>query len=497
MMIQLRALIPSFVVLGVAVLILLFGPTTVRNLAYHDTQARMLLARERLADSTVLEAYNRALRDIAEVVEPSVVHISAEQAAPGSGRRLRTSLSSGSGWVYDDQGHIVTNYHVVADADSIEVQLASGEMRPATLVGSDASTDIAVLRVRGERLHPAVRADPREPVRQGDLVFAFGSPFDFRFSMSSGIVSGQGRFVDVIRDRTGRVGYENFIQVDAAINPGNSGGPLTDFRGHVIGMNTAIATGRRGTFDEGQFAGIGLAIPLSMIQPIVEQIIDQGYVEKGYLGVEIDTLDNRIRAELGAPGAGVYVRRVTADSPADRAGLQPRDVVLAVNGETTRSRTQLQAIVSSLRPGASVTLDIWRPDGVAGGSTMQIVVDLARLDSLVLRGELPPDQPEDHLREVGIARMRTATPDATAALGVAFHPGVLVEAIVPGSELENALPPGSIIVAIQDWPVTNTATLLATMRRFDLRANAFGGGVLAAVVRPDGSLANVRLRARR
>src|SRR5690606_35708911 len=125
----------------------------------------------------------------------------------------------------------------------IEVQLYNGELRPAEIVGFDRSTDIAVLKIPAGRLHPAVRRGPEAPVRQGDMVFAFGSPFDFRFSMSSGVVSGQGRSVGVIRDEFGRrSGYENFIQVDAAINPGNSGGPLTDFRGHVIGMNTAIAT---------------------------------------------------------------------------------------------------------------------------------------------------------------------------------------------------------------------------------------------------------------
>ena len=187
---------------------------------------------------------------------PLVVHISTEQTTRDrAGNRLH-STSSGSGWIYDNEGHIVTNYHVVKDADRIEVQLHTGLLREAQLVGVDQFTDIAVIKVSSARLHPAALAEEDDRVQQGDLVFAFGSPFDFRFSMSSGVVSGMGRHVGVIRDerRGGWTGYENFIQIDAAINPGNSGGPLTDVRGRVIGMNTAIATGRQSSFDEGQFA---------------------------------------------------------------------------------------------------------------------------------------------------------------------------------------------------------------------------------------------------
>ena len=179
---------PSLIVLATAMLVLFLGPGAVRHLTYQQTEARRIQAVQRLEQSNILEQINQAYRDIAVFVEPSVVHISARQPL---GRRGGI-VSTGSGWVYDEHGHIVTNHHVVANADRIDVQLASGEIRQGTMMGSDETTDIAVVKIDPGRLHPAVLAEVNEPVNQGDLVFAFGSPFDFRFSMSSGIVSGKG-----------------------------------------------------------------------------------------------------------------------------------------------------------------------------------------------------------------------------------------------------------------------------------------------------------------
>jgi len=273
--------------------------------------------------------------------------------------------------VYSKLGYVVTNSHVVRDADRIQVQLHTGITREATIVGYDQYTDIAVIKIDPVRLFPAVRAQPaadgESNVRQGDLVFAFGSPFDFRFSMSSGIVSGIGRSVGVIRDDQDRwVGYENFIQVDAAINPGNSGGPLTDARGHIIGMNTAIATGRGSTLDEGQFAGIGLAIPIEMIEPVVEQIIDTGSVKKGFLGVSVLDRESTVGDELALVGFsttyGLTVGRVDPDNPAYEAGLMFGDVITHVNGETVATLAQLEEATRGVENEDTAVLSIWRYD---------------------------------------------------------------------------------------------------------------------------------------
>ena len=372
---------PSLVVIATAALVLLAGPRLVRQLTFHQTEAQIVQARRALESTTVLDELNDAYRNIATMVEPSVVHISAFQRMPTVGG---SSLSSGSGWVYDNDGYIVTNHHVVADVDRIDVQLHSGAIREAELIGFDASTDIAVLKIDPARLHPAVRAESSQAVEQGDLVFAFGSPFDFRFSISSGIVSGKGRHVGVIRDRIGNVGYENFIQVDAAINPGNFGGPLTDHRGRVIGMNTAIATGgTRGGLDEGQFAGIGLAIPLEMIEPVVDQIIDKGFVTKGFLGVEVDDLWPVDRRRLAFNGDGALIRNVQPGTPAFTSGVRIDDIVIAVDGAAIESRPQLQSKISSVLPGDTVELTIVRYDDQGQQSAeMTIPVMLTRLDSL-------------------------------------------------------------------------------------------------------------------
>ena len=328
---------PGIVVLAAASAAILAAPLVVRSANHAQTTADIVRASRVLAGTDappggvgettqlvaareaviepILEQLNRAHRAIAKVVEPSVVHVSTLTTMR---RRAFTApyASSGSGWVWDQDGHIVTNAHVVESSDRVQVQFFDGELREAEVVGLDLRSDIAVLKVTPGGLHLSLRGDS-SLIEQGYMVFAFGSPFDFRFSMSSGIVSGLGRTAGLAD-----IDYENFIQTDAAINPGNSGGPLTDIRGRVIGMNTAIATGRGNSVGQGQFAGIGLAIPMSMIESVVTQIIETGEVRKGFLGVGLMSLDtaralgargNDVLAAVasGFRGEGAVVREVT------------------------------------------------------------------------------------------------------------------------------------------------------------------------------------------
>lgn len=266
---------PGLVVLAAAAAAILAAPFAIRRATDAQADSDIVLASRILAGETVgaqsdelvvalplLEQLNRANRAVARLVEPSVVHVSTVMTMQ---RRNFTGpyTSSGSGWIWDADGHIVTNAHVVEGSDRLQVQLFDGELRDAELVGLDLRSDIAVIKIATGGLHPSLRGDSAT-LEQGDMVYAFGSPFDFRFSMSSGIVSGLGRTAGLAD-----IDYENFIQTDAAINPGNSGGPLTDIRGRVVGMNTAIATGRGNGVGQGQFAGISLAIPMSMIESTV------------------------------------------------------------------------------------------------------------------------------------------------------------------------------------------------------------------------------------
>ncbi len=482
---------PSLIVLATAVLVLFLGPSAVQQLTYKQTEARRIQAVQRLETNDILQQINQAYRDIATSVEPSVVHISAAQTIQGSGGRQ--SLSSGSGWIYDADGHVVTNYHVVREANRIEVQLSSGALREATVIGFDELTDIAVLSITSGRLHPAQLGDIREPVKQGDLVFAFGSPFDFRFSMSSGVVSGKGRSVGVIHDDAGHSGYEYFIQVDAAINPGNSGGPLTDFRGRVIGMNTAIATGGRGnSLEDGQFAGIGLAIPLEMIVPAVSQIIENGVVVKGLLGVYVDRLDVSVAQRYGFIGSGAVVTGLQTGFPAETGGVEVGDIIMEINGKPVASPNQLQSLVSSILPGEIAELSIWRPNLEHNtGETLRIAVRLERLDPLREYGRVPSDQSTERIPQIGIAEMSTATPELASQYGAEYKVGVTIQRLVPNSALSRYVVPGTTIIAVGNYGVEDVDGFLEALRHYDLLR-----GVQARVVLPNGREEAIPLRAR-
>jgi serine protease Do len=413
-------------------------------------------ARDRLEGSTVLAEFNAALRDLARATEPSVVHVSV--AAETRGRLgVRDYTQSGSGWVWDERGHVVTNAHVVDGASRLEVQLNDGSLRRADLVGMDLRTDIAVLRVDGQGLQPA-RRSTRLP-EQGDMVFAFGSPFEFRFSMSSGIVSGIGRSAGLAE-----VEYENFIQVDAAINPGNSGGPLVDVGGHVIGMNTAIATGRGSTIGSGQFAGIGLAIPMQIVENVVEQIIEHGTVAKGFLGVGVTEVAGSgvlERQGLGDvfgvvsrhyAGEGTVVTRVSPESPAERAGLRVGDVIMSIGGRRITKREEVLSQVGTSRPGSELEMEIWRPDAEReAGERMRVKAELATLDATVNAGPFI-----QLLRDAGID-------DLSDSRGPVR--GVVIGTVSADSSLESTVPSGSIITALDGQAVGSLDDLMVRFIR--------------------------------
>jgi len=484
---RLAAYGPSLIVLCTVAVVLLAGPVAVRQLTYARTQQTIQQASERLWADNILESINAAHRDIALKVEPSVVYISTEQStrefAFGGDAPLR--LSSGSGWVYDDQGHIVTNEHVIQGAERIQVQLNTGQLRDARVLGTDPRTDIAVLKIAPGQLHPAERA-PSDSIEQGDQVFAFGSPFDFRFSMSQGIVSGTGRDAQ-LRD----VRYQNFIQVDAAINPGNSGGPLTDIYGRVIGMNTAIATGRQGSLNDGVFSGIGLAIPMEMIEGVVPQLIEQGEVSRGFIGVELyRELSAGSARALGFASEGVEVKKVNPGGPADEAGLRPGDVITRVDGRPVATLAQIQSTISARTPGETIELDVWRydrEDDIARNLTLDVT--LAEMDP----SQMLAQPMVIFLQGFGLyGNLSTATEENAARFGTPFQRGVLVEEVPAGSAIDGAIQPGSIITHVAEEPVWNLDAFYARVERFLMSARRTG--LLIRVVTPEGEEDSITLR---
>ncbi len=345
---------PAIIVSLTILLALAIVPMTVREATFAAERAKVILARQTLEDDDLLKRLDDAFTRIAQATGPSVVHIDVRSR---SGRRSMSG-ATGAGWVFDEHGHIVTNAHVVNEADVVLVQFSDGRVEEARVQGTDRSTDVAVLKVDSLNGHlPLPRASGVIP-RQGQLVFAFGSPFGFKFSMSQGIISGLGR------SPAGAVefgGSTNFIQTDAAVNPGNSGGPLVDSSGRVIGMNVAIATGRDtdGT-TEGQSAGISFAIPLSTVEYVAEQLIAGHEPSRGFLGITLPSLISTVVPDGSFQGTGVYVPAVVEDGPADEAGIEIGDIILRIDGERTPRVPVLQSVIASKRPGQVVDIELWR-----------------------------------------------------------------------------------------------------------------------------------------
>ena len=256
----------------------------------------------------------------------------------------------GSGVIVSKDGYILTNNHVVRDADSIYVRTIDDETYPAKVVGTDAKTDIAVLKIKAKNLKP-IKLGDSDKLRVGEIVLAIGSPLNpnLDHTVTQGIVSAKGR------SNVGLADYEDFIQTDAAINPGNSGGALVNLDGELIGINTAIAT------QSGGFQGIGFAVPINMAKNVMEQLIKRGKVVRGWLGVTIQDINQTMSKALGLKSReGALVGDVVKDSPADKAGLKPGDVIIAVDGKKIKNSTQLRNQIAGTEPGTKVKLTILR-----------------------------------------------------------------------------------------------------------------------------------------
>ncbi|QWE08774.1 Do family serine endopeptidase [Polynucleobacter ibericus] len=262
------------------------------------------------------------------------------------------SSSLGSGVLVSPEGIILTNHHVISDADEIDVALADGRKVKAKIIGSDPETDIAVLKIDAKQLPTPITLGKVESIHVGDVVLAIGNPFGVGQTVTSGIISALGR------DHVGINTFENFIQTDAAINPGNSGGALVDTRGHLIGINTAIYSKNGGSM------GIGFAIPINLAKQVMESILSNGSVTRGWIGVEPQNLSKELLESLGLPKntSGVLLSGVLEGGPADKGGIKPGDVLTAVNGNSTKDVRQLLNQIAQIGPGNGATLKILRKD---------------------------------------------------------------------------------------------------------------------------------------
>jgi S1-C subfamily serine protease len=489
---------PSILLLVALVAVMVLGPSLMRQLTWTRDDTRITLIADTLPNMPALEELSRAFKLVGEMVEPSVVHIQAVQEQAG-GRFIGRTYPSGSGWVYDEHGHIVTNNHVVESATEIRVKFADGSERDARLVGGDPKTDVAVIKVDGGWLHPAHIA--KDAVTKGDIVFAFGSPLHFEFSMSQGIVSATGRRLGLTdeRGRFGmmiRSGYENFIQTDAAINPGNSGGPLTNIHGEVIGMNTAIASegpSRRGdgTYIPGGFIGLGFAIPVDIIVPVADQIIaNNGRIERGYMGVYISDMTPAMAKTYGYDGVGVLVDDPVEGLPGARAGLQRGDIITEIEGRAMTTADDLRFKVASYPPGSKIEVKYFRDgelqtatvtlDRLPGSSVVRVTPDVEPAEPEEAEPAIAeaPDQqaeaetvpPQDAaLRRYGFTSVGDMTPEAAERMRVDYHPGVLVLGVERGSPAAEAaiFAQQQIITGVMGQPVENIEQLTEALAAQD------------------------------
>jgi Do/DeqQ family serine protease len=354
--------------------------------------------------------------------------------SPSPGPRARRETQSlGSGVVVDAKhGYILTNNHVVDHADQIEVTLRDGRTLSAKLVGSDPETDVAVIQVKADGLTEIPLADS-DGVRVGDFVVAIGNPFGLGQTVTSGIVSAMGR------SGLGLEGYEDFIQTDASINPGNSGGALVNLNGDLVGINTAIIGPSGGN------VGIGFAIPVNMARQVMDQIVNYGQVQRGQLGIVIQDLTPALAKVLGLDVTeGAVVPQVIEGSPAEKAGIQAGDVIVAVDGRPVRGAADLRNQVGLERPGARVRLEVWRD-----GKQRTVDVTIRGSKSVRLKGEAV----SPHLAGAEFANPEVGT-------GKEAPKGVEVAAVEQGSAAWDAgLRKGDRVVSVNRKPVNNVEEL--------------------------------------
>jgi serine protease Do len=360
---------------------------------------------------------------------------------PGrGGPQQRRVPSMGTGFVISKDGYILTNNHVIADVDELEVRFNNGDTAKAEVVGADPKTDLALIRVKGvDDLKPLVLGDSEE-IEPGDWVIAIGNPFGLSHTVTVGIVSAKGRQI-------GHGPYDDFIQTDAAINPGNSGGPLLNARGEVVGINTAINP---------QANTIGFAVPVSLAKSILSQLRDVGHVERGWLGVGIQRIDDDLAEAFDLPNRkGALVSQVSPGSPAEDAGFERGDVIVRFDGQDVDEMRSLPTLVSVTPIGKNVEVDILRK-----GKAKTLKVKIGKLDD--------PQQVATTNGPKGLEGLGFEVQDPNSTLmqqfGLKEAKGVIVTSVKSLSPAEDAgLRPGDVILEAGFKPVESATGLRSTL----------------------------------
>src|SRR5436305_3509445 len=431
-------------------------------------------AQPKVDPRALLHALEEAFTTAADRVTPAVVNVSAvprKQAAEETPERFREffgeefyerffrlrprveARASGSGVLVDPRGYVLTNNHVIENAQDIPVRLSDGRKLAGKLVGRDPKTDLAVLKVEAPAPLPAAELGDSDHLRVGQWAIAIGNPFGLDRTVTVGIISA------TARNRVGVATYENFIQTDASINPGNSGGPLLNLDGKVIGINTAIVAA-------GQ--GIGFSIPINQAKEVMRQLIASGRVVRGWLGIAIQDVTDELAGTFGVR-EGVLVAEVMKGGPAEAAGVRQGDVIVELNGAPIKEVPELQRRVAAVAPGQPVRLKVIRERKPVA---LSVTVTEMPAEEPVLAGA-----PEDEGWGLSVEPL---SGDAAAQLGLTIAAGLLVTDVVAGSPADKAgLRRGDVIVEVGKKPVAGPATLFRTLAQLKP-----GDRVLVFVQRP-------------
>ena len=431
-----RGFLLVLLVLSLAAVIVYGIPMVAERIGYRYEVGRARAAGElleRLDDDEVIRRSSALFRLASTRVHPAVVNVRTAKIAEirrpdGPAGAAPMPLGAGSGVVIDQEhGYVVTNHHVIAGADDIVVRLGRRELH-ARVVGSDEKTDLAVLQVEG-RLSAEAPWGDSDRLDIGDWVLAIGSPYELDRSVTAGIVSATGRGLPIFSDL-----YQDFIQTDAAINPGNSGGPLINLKGEVVGINTAILS------ETGGYQGIGLAISSTLARRVVEELIENGHVIRGYVGVTIQDVgpDDVAVAGLEEP-SGARIVAVVPGGPAARGGLRPGDIVLAIDGVPVADSNALRTRTFTLPIDRAVPVSIVR-DGDRRQVDVTIEAMPVLLDLGVLVTQGPPENltvamverlPDDASEMLFVASVQPGSPAARAGLDPVRFPGTRITAVGP------------------------------------------------------------------
>ena len=401
----------------------------------------------------LLEQFQNSFINIAEQVKPTVVNISPSTGTPHAARpdmpprespreRPEAPPGSGSGVIIDKKGFIVTNNHVVGDADVVEVRLSDKTKFQGKVIGKDPDTDLALVKIEAGRDLPFVILGDSTKIKVGQWVIAIGNPFGLDRTVTVGVVSALGR------ENVNLSRYEDFIQTDASINPGNSGGPLFNIRGEVIGINTAIIN----------FAqGIGFAIPSNMVQAVTAQLILKGKVTRGWLGVGIQPLTPELAGKFGVKeNEGVLVNEVFEGDPAHKAGIQPGDIILNVDGQPVDTPNTLARVIAGFVPGKKAGVEVMR-DGKKKMLTIELV---ERKDEAVTASI--PKQPETFL---GLS-VQDLTPEIAERFKIKDDKGAIVTKVEPGSAAESeGLKEGDLIKEVNREKVNSAVDFKNLMEK--------------------------------